>query len=199
MGNMEGGGGEIRGGAESGANMDDKDGAQDGVDERGFVCVGRRGALGSERGARIHKTVMQRHISVIRGRRGKLFCLDAVCYHAGGPLTAGNIEDIGSRECIVCPWHRYKIDMASGEGLYQDIGGKMCSKGKRQRTHAVEQRSDGSIWVQLSAHRPPKSAGDNAATDHKIENSDSHETLPSDEYAYGFRFNPGAVPRNETS
>ena len=26
--------------------------------------------------------------------RGELYAMDSICYHAGGPLTAGDIEDI---------------------------------------------------------------------------------------------------------
>jgi len=36
-----------------------------------------------------------------------------VCFHAGGPLGIGDIEELlvddTPRSCIVCPWHFYKV------------------------------------------------------------------------------------------
>ncbi|KAA8495753.1 Rieske domain-containing protein [Porphyridium purpureum] len=149
------------------------------VDEDGFVCVHDSITLPPRRGTRLHLKVNGRHVSVIRGRGGKLYCVDSVCYHAGGPLTAGNIEDVAGRECVVCPWHSYKLDLSTGEGLYTDLNYKIASKGKRQRTHDVQQRGDGRIYVRLNLTEP--------------------DSLPSDEYAYGKQFAPAATPINETS
>ncbi|ETO29354.1 Rieske (Fe-S) domain containing [Reticulomyxa filosa] len=44
----------------------------------------------------------------------QFFALDARCYHAGGPLEMGDIEEIEERMCIKCPWHRYIIDLSTG-------------------------------------------------------------------------------------
>lgn len=63
--------------------------------------------------------------------------MDRVCYHMGGPLDQGDIEDIAGQLVVTCPWHRYKISLAAGEGLYQAAPGAWKSKGVRQRTHAV--------------------------------------------------------------
>lgn len=43
--------------------------------------------------------------------QGQLYCLDARCPHAGGPLGAGAIGDAGE---LVCPWHRFRFDLSSG-------------------------------------------------------------------------------------
>jgi len=81
----------------------------------------------------------------------KLFALDRVCYHMGGPLESGAIEDLGSRLRVICPWHRYHIGLEDGEGLYQVSPGVWKSKGARQRVHRIK-------WVR-------RAAGSEAATD----------------------------------
>eukprot|EP00483_Globobulimina_turgida_P012736 UN12759 len=69
--------------------------------------------------------------------------LDLRCYHAGGPLSMGDIEDIEGNLCIKCPWHGYIIKIETGEGLYygyDPIKKKktgLTSKGQKQRKHKV--------------------------------------------------------------
>jgi len=41
----------------------------------------------------------------------RVVALDAECPHEGGPLQDGTIED----GCVVCPWHNYKFELASGQ------------------------------------------------------------------------------------
>ena len=73
--------------------------------------------------------------------------------------------------CIVCPWHNYKIDVATGEGVYVGLDpialregrkeGSVRSKGVKQRVHEVREGTDApdgsasgegpSIWVKESA------------------------------------------------
>ena len=31
-------------------------------------------------------------------------------------------QDVNGVACIVCPWHKYKISLQTGEGYYQAIG-----------------------------------------------------------------------------
>ncbi|XP_012860342.1 Rieske domain-containing protein [Echinops telfairi] len=76
--------------------------------------------------------------------------------YSGGPLHLGEIEDFDGRSCIVCPWHKFKITLATGEGLYQaknprDPSAKptWCSKGIKQRTHTVTV-DNGNLYVTLS-------------------------------------------------
>ena len=51
--------------------------------------------------------------------KGKVHAFDSICYHAGGPLGAGDIEDIdvgGSRvSCVRCPWHHYLLSLVDGQ------------------------------------------------------------------------------------
>ena len=42
---------------------------------------------------------------------GKPLALDNVCPHRGGPLAEGAIE--GGK--VVCPWHQFEFDLATGE------------------------------------------------------------------------------------
>lgn len=36
----------------------------------------------------------------------QIHAIDALCYHAGGPLVHGDIEDMGGSfgEVVICPW-----------------------------------------------------------------------------------------------
>jgi ferredoxin-NADP reductase/nitrite reductase/ring-hydroxylating ferredoxin subunit len=96
--------------------------------------------------------VAGRDILVVRDG-GSWHALDAVCYHTGGPLNLGDIESIGEEgtRCIVCPWHRYPIDIRTGESyLIQGGGVAPTSKGVKQRVHEVFVRpDDGALCVRL--------------------------------------------------
>ncbi|KAM5168789.1 Rieske domain-containing protein isoform 3-T6 [Callospermophilus lateralis] len=116
---------------------------------------------------------------VIFYHRGEYHAMDIRCYHSGGPLHLGEIEDFDGRPCIVCPWHKYKITLATGEGLYQSKNPKdpsakpkWCSKGIKQRIHRVTV-DNGNIYVTLSKE-PFKCDSDFYATgDFKVIRSSS--------------------------
>lgn len=106
---------------------------------------------------RLHLKVDGRFVSIIR-HQDQLYCLDSTCFHAGGPLALGEIEDIDGQPCLRCPWHFYVVTLQRGHKLYQQAdpgedgrlhAGSWKSVGQRQRIHNVETRSDGSIWVKL--------------------------------------------------
>ncbi|XP_056393715.1 Rieske domain-containing protein [Hyla sarda] len=104
---------------------------------------------------RMRTTVNDKEV-VIFHHLGTFHALDLRCYHAGGPLHLGEIEDINGQACIVCPWHKYKIVLENGEGLYQGVdpkdpkrSKKWFSKGRKQRTHKVTVK-DGNVYVMLS-------------------------------------------------
>jgi hypothetical protein len=40
---------------------------------------------------------------------GAVFCTDPHCWHMGGELLGGDIEELGQNLCLVCPVHRYKV------------------------------------------------------------------------------------------
>ena len=64
-------------------------------------------------GERVHVQLGGRHISLLN-HRGTVYCIDSLCYHAGGPLAVGDIEDVGGKPCLSCPWHLYKVTLESG-------------------------------------------------------------------------------------
>ncbi|TSK72109.1 Rieske domain-containing protein [Bagarius yarrelli] len=92
---------------------------------------------------------------VIIYHQGVFYAMDQHCYHAGGSLLDGDIEEIDNKLCIVCPKHKYKISLAEGEGLYKIPNSKdkdqPCwrSKGIKQRVHKVTE-VDGNVYVTLS-------------------------------------------------
>eukprot|EP00963_Diacronema_lutheri_P009401 scaffold840_cov344-Pavlova_lutheri.AAC.118 len=106
-------------------------------------------------GGRSHVRVGGRFVSVLRVN-GKLHALDSVCFHAGGPLALGDLEDVDGRTCLSCPWHHYKVTLDTGEKLYkalekigdQLVPGDWRSVGKRQRIHPVKEE-DGVVYVWL--------------------------------------------------
>lgn len=115
-----------------------------------WTCVGPAATYS----ARQTVLVRGRRVTVLRLRkRGttetRWVCMDATCYHAGGPLGDGPLVTAGGRTCLQCPWHSYLIDVFSGEGLYKAPDGRFVSKGARQRTHDVEARADGKVYVRL--------------------------------------------------
>uniref|UniRef100_A0A8C6I1W3 Rieske domain-containing protein n=1 Tax=Mus spicilegus TaxID=10103 RepID=A0A8C6I1W3_MUSSI len=106
------------------------------------VCVGREEDI--RKSERMTAVVHDREV-VIFYHKGEYHAMDIRCYHSGGPLHLGEIEDFNGQSCIVCPWHKYKITLATGEGLYQSINPKdpsakpkWCSKGVKQRIHTVK-------------------------------------------------------------
>ncbi|XP_067087573.1 Rieske domain-containing protein [Osmerus mordax] len=88
--------------------------------------------------------------------QGEFHAMDVRCYHSGGPLQGGDIEDFNGHKCIVCPWHKYKITLAEGEGLYQAVDPSVKppkptwrSKGIKQRVHKVTE-ANGNIFLTLN-------------------------------------------------
>eukprot|EP01116_Phalansterium_solitarium_P024182 TRINITY_DN8780_c0_g4_i1.p1 TRINITY_DN8780_c0_g4~~TRINITY_DN8780_c0_g4_i1.p1 ORF type:complete len:298 (+),score=40.02 TRINITY_DN8780_c0_g4_i1:235-1128(+) len=110
---------------------------------------------------RVAVTEQERDVTLFNVK-GEIYAMDSVCYHMGGPLIDGDIEDFGGHTCIVCPWHRYKIQLSNGEGFYAGLDKQVCSKGIKQRVHEVKVVPGDGVYVRLS----------------------SGERLPSDHYAY---------------
>ena len=91
--------------------------------------------------------------------------MDAACYHHGGPLADGAIEDLGGATCVSCPWHKFRITLGSGEALYESLdlatrAVTVKSKGVKQRLH-VARVHDGRVEVCDTAAAP----GDGGALD----------------------------------
>ncbi len=155
-------------------------------DADGWHPLTRDGAPLARAGGRIHCKVDGRFVSVIRGpTSGRLYCMDAVCYHMGGPLTVGDIEEVNGQLCVKCPWHHYSVTLETGAKLYQAMDfdprtKKLVPAGwkaseRRQRVHEVEERgASGAVWVRLTSH------------DRSAKRHDEAESLDygSDKWAY---------------
>jgi nitrite reductase/ring-hydroxylating ferredoxin subunit len=119
---------------------------------------------------------------------GRLFCLDAACYHHGGPLAGGDIEETAAGGCVVlCPWHRYRIALGSGECLYTAIdaasgAAATRSKGVKQRVHAVRTDGEG-VLVRESAPPPPEAPAAPAAAGGARSAAGAAAAVASDAYA----------------
>lgn len=144
-----------------------------------WACVGAETAIPPGSCKRV--VVQERDVVVFHLREGGFHCIDAACYHTGGPLPLGDIENADQRCYVVCPWHRYKIDLKTGEGLLVDpSSGRLKSKGKRQRTHEIKVEN-GALFVKISVP------------------SSHDEKLASDDYAYMELYkNQAAVPKDKT-
>ena len=70
---------------------------------------------------------------------GALHAMDGVCPHRGGPLGLGTIE----HGKIVCPWHGWEFDPATGVGVHNS----------RQTMFAVKAEAD-EVVVELPDPAP---------------------------------------------
>ncbi|XP_071436557.1 Rieske domain-containing protein [Pithys albifrons albifrons] len=116
----------------------------------GLICIGKEENI--KKSGRITAKINGREI-VVFYHDGKFHALDSRCYHEGGPLCLGEIEDINGQACIVCPWHKFKITLETGEGLYEGINPlepsptpQWKSKGVKQRIHKVT-IDNGNVYV----------------------------------------------------
>ncbi|MGC2572703.1 MAG: Rieske (2Fe-2S) protein [Candidatus Nitrosopolaris sp.] len=50
---------------------------------------------------------------VLTNINGKLYAMDSVCSHEGGPLEEGTLEDY----TLICPWHQGKFDVRTAKAL----------------------------------------------------------------------------------
>ena len=116
--------------------------------EEGWVRVGRRSEV--ERAMAMSAEVDGREVVLFATHDGGIVCLDRRCYHHGGDLLPGklvDVEDFGLS--VVCPWHKYKIALQTGEGMYTALDGTTKSKGKLQRTHDVRISPSDDVYVRL--------------------------------------------------
>lgn len=44
---------------------------------------------------------------------GKVYCLDNVCLHRGGPLGQGSLD----AKTVTCPWHGWQYDVTTGAAV----------------------------------------------------------------------------------
>lgn len=67
--------------------------------------------------------VDDRQIAVFRLRDGRVFALDNLCPHRGGPLSEGiiGIDHASQLEAVICPFHAYKFALNDGCGLDTEL------------------------------------------------------------------------------
>lgn len=113
--------------------------------------------------------------------------LPIACYHAGGPLTKGvlqDIEDLGNITVVACPWHKFMVDIKTGVRAYQAIeivDGKPTPTGWTlgkhvHRAHEVTQRAESEggveyVYVLLNNDESIECASDKDAVKEACMNS----------------------------
>ena len=46
-------------------------------------------------------------------KTGKLYAIDNICPHEGGPLGEGALDG----DLVACPWHGWQFDIKTGQGI----------------------------------------------------------------------------------
>lgn len=108
--------------------------------------------LPSSGDSRLHVNINGRYITIFK-HNDQLSAIDAICHHAGGPLTQGKLQDIEDLAVtvVLCPWHHFMVTIDKGLKAYQAIdfiGGKPVNTGWKlgklvQRAHNVKETSSG--------------------------------------------------------
>lgn len=68
---------------------------------------------------------------------GKLFAINSICLHHGGPLGEGDLEG----NLVTCPWHGWQYDVSTGKLVQQPNSSVDC--------YPVELRG-GEVFVDVS-------------------------------------------------
>jgi|LauGreDrversion4_2_1035121.scaffolds.fasta_scaffold17853_3 nitrite reductase/ring-hydroxylating ferredoxin subunit len=140
-----------------------------------FVHVGTLADLKMSPLMRRHTNVNGRNVSIIL-RNETLFCVDSVCSHMGGPLAAGDIEDICGEQVIKCPWHSYRFSLTDGKKFSKAVTfdqktgsaithGWSKSNESFQRIHDVVLDNNHDIWVKLDCSTDDPVPSDRYADD----------------------------------
>lgn len=85
-------------------------------------------------------------ILLIKDKLGNFYAIEAICSHEGGPLDEGDIEELGNKLLIICPWHNFDFDLSNG----------LSSTGLRQQTfetHVVDENVYINVSCELSLSR----------------------------------------------
>ncbi|NXW10610.1 RFESD protein, partial [Fregetta grallaria] len=126
----------------------------------GLILIGKEDDI--KRSQRITAKVNGREV-VVFYHEGKFHALDSRCYRKIlahmisiqqlAVFSSSSLQDINGQACIICPWHKYKITLETGEGLYEGINPlepsptpQWQSKGVKQRIHKVT-IDNGNVYV----------------------------------------------------
>eukprot|EP01060_Flectonema_neradi_P030622 TRINITY_DN4496_c1_g1_i1.p1 TRINITY_DN4496_c1_g1~~TRINITY_DN4496_c1_g1_i1.p1 ORF type:complete len:187 (+),score=26.97 TRINITY_DN4496_c1_g1_i1:130-690(+) len=90
---------------------------------------------------------------------GNVYCIDTLCYHAGGALSVGDIEEVDGTPCITCPIHQFRFSLEDGRQAvytYDVVDDKvgpcylhMPPDPPKQRVHDVKQEGS-TVLVKLN-------------------------------------------------
>jgi nitrite reductase/ring-hydroxylating ferredoxin subunit len=90
-------------------------------------------------------------ILLVQDANGEYRALDAHCHHMGASLVEADIEELPTGNCLVCPWHKKRIDMRTGCIVDTDLSGSLClGHEQQQRTYDVH-HDDEHIFVTIPA------------------------------------------------
>ncbi|XP_057289373.1 Rieske domain-containing protein-like [Hydractinia symbiolongicarpus] len=86
----------------------------------------------------------------------EVFAIDEKCPHMGGPLHLGDIEVLGEASilCVVCPWHKWRLELTSGR-LKMPSG-----RGIHNNVYPTRVSPDGRIMIGFSEISPELFSGD---------------------------------------
>lgn len=79
-----------------------------------FVKVGEVGDIPVGKGACIERDGIA--LAIFNAGGGRFFATSPLCPHEGGPLAEGWLEG----DAVVCPWHGYDFDLATGRCRVDD-------------------------------------------------------------------------------
>jgi nitrite reductase/ring-hydroxylating ferredoxin subunit len=86
-------------------------------------------------GSALEVLVEEQILAVFR-YSGRLYALDGMCAHQGGPIAQGTVQ----HGCVTCPWHGWQYELETG---IQTI-----NRQPLQKTYPVRE-ADGQIEVRL--------------------------------------------------
>lgn len=77
---------------------------------------------------------------------GRVYAMDAVCSHEGGPLEQGSIEGY----CLICPWHQAVFDIRTGKASAEtnwatNIGSYKVILDDKSGQISIDTDSDGAL------------------------------------------------------
>jgi nitrite reductase/ring-hydroxylating ferredoxin subunit len=82
------------------------------------------------------EVVWSGEIVAIFRQQGRLYAIDGMCAHQGGPLAQGRVV----AGCVTCPWHGWQYELATGI--------QTVNRQPLQRTYEVREQ-EGKVQVQV--------------------------------------------------
>eukprot|EP00759_Apiculatamorpha_spiralis_P029581 PhF_6_TR31736/c0_g1_i1/m.46711 len=128
---------------------------------------------------RVHVVTVnsRRYVTILYiPRDGSVRCVDSACYHAGGPLGLGRVEEVDGDPCIMCPNHGHCVSLLTGSRLIPMIDiedGCIIQKGMKrtypyQRVHETSVQANGTIYVKMVDLAAERMSSDKFAQNHDI-------------------------------